>query len=183
MKKIGRRKVPSVTPEQYAVEHPFVRWYATYQTRGAAKANGQDLMMGPLASKWFSIGVDDDLLPVLGVAEHDVEAIMSMKWTAAFLVRKTKQSDWVVLACQDSRIEAPRSDTAVPIRLWLPASPGLLDGWMDVAQPDQLKVMEAAIRKGRPEPVGSPLLTLPLKFKGPWTATAAAPKERVPAVV
>lgn len=178
MPKLRKRRDISAIADRYDTDHPFVRWFAAYSARDAATSEGADVMMGPLASNWFWIGVDDTdaaRSPVLGVSEHDAEAIASMKWTAAFLVRRTKKSDWVVLVCRDARIDAPGSDTPVPLRLWLPASPGILDGWLDQpAQPGTLRMVEVAVRRNRPEPKGKPLGELPLKFWGTWTTAVQA---------
>jgi hypothetical protein len=171
MNRLEKRRAAEITADQYAVDHPFVRWYAAYHSRDAATSDGRDLRMGPLASKWFSVGIDDDRVPVLGIAEHDVEPIMSMRWTASFFLRKILGADWIVLSADDARTESPRGDDPVPLRLWLPVLPGLLDGWLEVPPPSSLRIIETAIRRGKPQPKGgSPLALLSLGLKGKWEA-------------
>lgn len=132
--------------------------------------------MGELAARRFSVGVDDDKVPVLGIAEGDAEAVMSLEWSSAAFLRRVQGRDWIALACRDARIEGARADGAVGLRLWLPTTLGLLDGWIGVPAPSTLRVVEAAIRQGKPVArSGPPIALLPLSMKGVWEAPATIP--------
>ena len=126
--------------------------------------------MGELASRRFSIGVDDDRVPALGVAEDDADAIMSLPWNGAAFLRRVQSKDWVALSCADARVDGAKLSVPIQVRLWLPATSGLLDIWLDEeGRPTTLKLVEAAIMRGRPIPKGgNPLATLSLDFKGRW---------------
>ncbi len=183
MQRSRKRGGLRITPEQFEVDHPFIRWYASYWTRGAARCQERpgsglsgDLFMGELAASRFSLGVDDDRVPVLGVADDDAAAIMSVPWTGAAFLRRVRRRDWIALVCHDARIEGSGTATPVQLRLWLPAAIGLLDGWIGVDPvPASLRVIEAAIRKGKPQPKGGGVLAvLPLSFKGMWERETAA---------
>lgn len=171
-------------PEQFDLDHLFIDWYCAYHKLGAARcvtrfepdgAMSGDIFMGPLASRRFSIGLDDDRVPVLGVAEDDVGSIMALGWSGAAFLRRVQKRDWIALKCNDARIEGASSGTPVSLRLWLPCLDGLLDGWLDPdSRPSTLRIVSAAIRKGKPIPqTGSPLALLPLGFKGDWQPVAA----------
>lgn len=176
MQRTRKRHGPALPPDQFALDHPFARWYASYHKRGAARCEGRDLYMGELAARRFSIGLDDDKVPVLGIAEDDVEAVTALSWAGAAFIRRVRGRDWIALSCKDARIEGARADAAVPLRMWLPTTDGLLDGWRGLAKPPgTLRVVEAYIRLGKPEPKGAaPLYLLPLSFKGAWEAAPEA---------
>jgi hypothetical protein len=168
MSRSTSRREQVLSPDQFALDSPFVRWYSSYHKRGAAKARGRDLFMGELAARRFSIGLDDDRVPVLGIAEDEVEDVMSMDWSTAAFLRRVNGRDWIALSCRDARIEGARAEDAVPLRLWLPTTHGLLDGWVGlVPSPASLRVIEVYIRNGKPVPKGTaPLAVLPLSLKG-----------------
>lgn len=186
MQTTRKRRAAQISPEHFAVENPFLRWYVSYWKRGAARcverpggAPGEvsgDIFMGELAASRFSVGVDDDKVPVLGVAEDDAEAVMSVRWASAAFLRRVQRRDWVALSCPDARIEGGGATSPVPLRLWLPATVGVLDGWLGAEPaPVSLRIVEATIRLGKPLPKGaSPLAVLPLSFKGDWESREAA---------
>lgn len=172
-----RRRGPALSPDQFALDHAFVRWYAAYFKREAARCVGRDLFMGELAARRFSIGVDEDAVPVLGVAEDDVTPFKSLKWTSAAFLRRVQGRDWIALSCKDARVEDAMSEAAVPLRLWLPTTDRLLDGWLGAPTPRSLRIIETAIRLGKPIPKGAqPLGKLPLSLKGAWETPEGAPK-------
>lgn len=133
--------------------------------------------MGELAARRFSVGIDDDKVPVLGIAEGDADAVMALEWSSAAFLRRVNGRDWIALACRDARIEGARADGAVAMRLWLPSTLGLLDGWIGVPAPSTLRIVEAAIRQGKPVArPGPPLAILPLSLKGVWEAPVPMPE-------
>ena len=180
-----RRRNSLAQPDHYAIEHPFLRWYSSYWKMNGARyaeratpgggAPAGDIFMGEMAARRFSIGADDDLVPSLGVAGEDIEALMSLKWTGAAFLRRVQRRDWIALSCPDARMENGGAAVEVPIRLWLPATLGLLDGWIGAQpQPTTLRIVEIDIRKGVPQPRGGPPLgILPLSLKGDWEPEAA----------
>ena len=176
MKMSRKRKISDVfglgIPQiEHATDHPFIRWYAGYFSQDAAHSVGRDLFMGPLASRRFSIDTEDDGTPVLGVAEDDVESFMALRWSAAAFLKRVEKRDWVALSCRDARVERAVAKEAVALRLWLPATLGILDGWNreDPDRPKSLKIIETYIRGGKPIEKGSSSLTiLPLEMKGSW---------------
>jgi len=189
MQKRRKGKGPALSPDQFALDHPFLRWYAAYHKRKAARCVGADLFLGELAARRFSIGVDDDKMPLFGIAEDDVEAVTALPWTSAAFLRRVKGPvlgdfiagpaggadraaevrDWIALSCKDARIEGGRSEGPVGIRLWLPTTRGLLDGWIGAPAPQTVRIIEAAIRHGKPERTGKPPLGLiPLSLRGAW---------------
>lgn len=179
MQSTRKRRGAQVHADYFAVDHPFVGWYASYWKSGSARYVDRtvpqgplsgDLFMGEVAARRFSIAADDDQVPVLGVCEDDVEAVMSMTWTGAAFLRRVQRRDWVALSCPDARIQGSGSNAPVALRLWLPATMGLLDAWMGATPlPATLRIVEIAVRKGKPEPKGGPpLAVLPLSFKGVW---------------
>jgi hypothetical protein len=171
-----RRRSSRLSPDQFDVDSPFLQWYASYWKRNAAhcisKDIGGDLIMGPLASRRFSIGLDDGNMPLLGIADDEAHAVMSIPWSQAAFLRGVQDRDWVVLFCSDSRITGSGTPEPVSLRLWLPTMSGLLDGWLaSEPKPTMLKVIEASIAKGKPtEKGGASLALLPLAFKGVWTS-------------
>ena len=184
--KSRKRRGPALPPEHFALDNPFIRWYAAYHRRNAARCVGSDLFVGELASRRFSLGVDDDKMPTLGIAEDDVEAVTALTWTSAAFLRRvkgpvlgdflagknaenTEVRDWVALSCKDARIEGSRADAAVGVRLWLPTTKGFLDGWLGVDRPGTLRIVEASIKRGEPSPTSTPPLgIIPLVYKGIW---------------
>ncbi len=168
--------------DEFRIDAPFLRWYSAYHTRGQAECKTTsgpggptaDFMMGELASRRFSLGVDDDGVIVLGVAEEDSEAVMSIPWVGAAMLRRLASRDWIALSARDGRVEGAKMSSPMQVRLWLPTTSGLLDTWMDEElRPVSLRVIEASIVRGRPLPKGEPpLAILPLTFKGRWTEAA-----------
>ena len=164
--------------DQFSFDNSFLRWFALYHSRGEAKCitkvkDGQisaDIMMGELASRKFSIGMDDDKIPVLGIAETESDDVMSLPWHSAAFLRRVQGGDWVALACRDSRVEGAKARDPISIRLWLPTSTGLLDGWIGAEeQPACLKIIETLVRDGKALSKGQDALALlPLGFKGVW---------------
>lgn len=179
-----RRRAAQINPDLYDVDHPFIRWYVSYWRHDAARcvtrpgdeAMAGDLFMGELAASRFSLGVAEDRTPVLGIAEGDAEALMSIRWSGAAFLRRVQRRDWVALSCPDARIQNSSSQQLVPLRLWLPATHGMLDGWLGIdPAPNVLRLVEAAIRRGQPEAKGgAPLAELSLTFKGVWQAEPVA---------
>lgn len=181
MQATRKRRTIQLPPDQFDLEHPFIEWFAAYHKRGAASCvavtdaagrSGGDIFMGPIASRRFSIGLADDKVPVLGVAEDDVGAVMSLSWSGAAFVRRVRRRDWVALSCADARIEGASAGVPIAMRMWLPCVDGLLDGWLEIdKRPSTLRVVSAAIRRGKPIPKeGTPLALLPLSFAGDWKA-------------
>ena len=184
MQRTSRRRAPDLSPDHYAVDHPFAVWYVSYWKREAARcverpaggdAPSGDIFMGELAATRFSLGMDDDLVPVLGVAEGDADAVMSLPWTGAALLRGVQRRDWVALSCADARMEGGGASSPVPLRLWLPCANGLLDPWVGIdPAPASIRLVEAVIRGGKPLPKGgAPLAQLALALKGSWEPQAA----------
>ena len=183
--RVSRSALKSVAPEQFAINHPFIQWYSSYWSRGSGRSvmktsNNEgdtgdetitcDLIMGEMASSRFSIGVDDDNIPVLGLAEGDSDSVMSMPWSKVAFIRRIMGMDWVALASNDARIDKAGSDVPTLMRLWLPANFGVLDGWnTGFKRPVSIKLIEVAIRHGRPVSKDvAPLAILPLSFRGDW---------------
>jgi hypothetical protein len=175
-----KQKATGIDLEVFDIDHPFVRWYASFWRLRSARyvSRGQtalgmpsgDIFMGETTSRRFSLGVDDDNIPVLGVSEADIEAFMSLNWVGGAFLRRVQRRDWVALSCPDARMAGSSSPGAVPIRLWLPVTYGLLDGWVGAADlPETLRMAEITVEKGKPEPTGRPLASLPLTFKGDWS--------------
>ncbi|WP_097053597.1 hypothetical protein [Thalassospira xiamenensis] len=133
--------------------------------------------MGERAARRFSIGLDDDNVPVFGIANDDVEAVMSVKWSSVAFVRGVQRKDWVVLACKDARVNEPRADDPVALRMWLPTSTGLLDGWIGFTEIETIRFKETTIYKGKPIASSEFLAVLPLAFKGNWEKAAEVPVE------
>lgn len=165
----------------YAIDHPLIQWYSGHWVNGDAdcvqkstddsdQSSLVDIYMGEIASSRFSLGVDEDHWPNFGVADSEVEVVMSLAWSKIAFVRNFKKQDWVILACPDARIDKDASINRVALRLWLPASIGIFDGWMDSPMPpNEIRLIETEIRNGVPYPVPYKILaTLPLIFKGQW---------------
>jgi hypothetical protein len=189
MQPTRRRRASLAQPDHYAVEHPFLQWYSSYwklsgaryverSTTPGAGFSG-DIFMGEMAARRFSIGADDDLVPALGIVSEDVEAVMSLQWTSAAFLRRVQRRDWVALSCPDARMENGGAMAEAPIRLWLPTTLGLLDGWIGAQpQPTMLRLVEMEVRKGVPTPRGGPALgLLPLSLKGDWEPAVQAGDE------
>ncbi len=182
MERSRKQRATGIHPDLYDTDHPFLRWYSSYwRLRDASyvarkeTSSGMpsgDIFMGEIASRRFSLGADDDNIPALGIAEDDVPSVMALRWTSAAFLRSVNRRDWVALSCTDARLSSAADAGAVPIRLWLPTSIGLLDGWLGVATPPtSLRIVSVGIVRGKPVPsAGSPLAELPLTFKGDWTA-------------
>lgn len=179
-----RRRAAQINPDLYDMDHPFIRWYVSFWrhdgarcvTRPGDDAMAGDLFMGEMAASRFSLGVDEDRTPILGVAEGDAEALMAVRWSGAAFLRRVQKRDWVALSCPDARIQNSSSQQMVPLRLWLPATEGMLDAWLGLdPAPATIRLMEVAIRRGQPEAKGgAPLVQLPLSFKGAWQAEQVA---------
>ena len=177
-----RFRTEKLKREDFRLESPFLRWYTAYQTRGQGEcrtttgATGPtaDFMMGELASRRFSLGVDEDGVIVLGVASEDSEAVMSIPWVGAAMLRRLASRDWIALSARDGRVEGAKMSSPMQMRLWLPTTSGLLDTWMDTSlRPVSMRIIEASIVRGRPIPKGEPpLAILPLTFKGRWDKVA-----------
>ena len=110
MQRTSRRHgAQRLSPDGFSFENPFVRWYAGHHARGAARCLGRpqgdgrppagDLLMGEMAARRFSVGMDDDKVPVLGIAEGDADAVMAMAWSSAAFLRRVQGRDWIALAC------------------------------------------------------------------------------------
>jgi hypothetical protein len=179
--------------EEFHFDHPFLMWFAAHHARGqgATKATpmggsgtpGVDFIMGELASRRFSIGVDSAGEVALGIARDEIESIMSIPWGRAALLRQVQGQEWVVLHCADARLLNSKLSEPLSWRLWLPASSALFDGWLAIkTRPETMLVVEANIIKGRPMPTGEhPVGSLPLSFKGRWEpepAQLTAPEAR-----
>ena len=85
-------------------------------------------------------------------------------------MRRVQRRDWIALFCPDARMEGGGAHSPVALRMWLPATAGLLDGWLGAdPAPSSMRVVEATIHRGKPEPKGTaPLAVLPLALKGSW---------------
>jgi hypothetical protein len=166
--------------DNFFMEDLFLSWYASYHKRNEAtcetftKKNtnqqGCDILMGIMASKRFSFGIDNDRTPILGIAHDDIEAVMSLSWNNVAFVKDFKKKTWISLSVKDIRKENSRSNNPVPLRLWLPISEGLFDAFMFIEnKPTQIKIIGTFIKAGKPiskeEP---PLEILPLTFAGNW---------------
>lgn len=168
--------------DQFSFENPFIRWFALYHSRGEAKCitrtkNGvmsADIIMGELASRKFSIGMDDDKIPVLGIAESESDDVMCLPWNSAAFLRKVQGGDWIALACRDARTEGAKAREPIALRLWLPATTGLLDGWIGLEEPPaSLRIIETVVTKGKALSKDEPALAmLPLGLKGVWNPEA-----------
>ena len=187
MQSTRKRRTSQIHSDDYAIDHPFIRWYARYWKPGAASYTERsgaeqgtvsgDVFMGEMASSRFSIGADDDRVPALGISHDDAEAVMSMPWSGAAFLRRVNRRDWIALSCLDARMQGSATPSKVPLRLWLPATIGLLDAWVGMTPvPTSLRVVAIRIIAGKPEPVpGPPLGLLPLSFKGSWEKDPESP--------
>lgn len=144
--------------------HPFLNWYASLWSMGAATASGKDIILDDAAGKRFGIGVDEGGIPVLAMLADDEPPLTSIRWASAALIRKHRNRDWIALSCKNAK---DNDDGApVPVRLWIPVPYGVLDAWYEFS-PSQLRVRRMLIKKGRPVcPDGPPLMQLSLTTKG-----------------
>ncbi len=159
--------------EDFDIDLPFIRWYAAYHSRGAAKFEGNNLIMGPLASKRFSIGADEEGNPVFGIPDEEKSMFLEIPWTGAAFIRKHKGHDWIVFATTTLH------DKSFSMKLWFPTMPGVLAGWeragLSVEQelasdetqdPVRLILVDVVFKKGQPYYTpGNELLHLPLTLK------------------
>ena len=176
MKELGRRlSWDRMDPDGMSFDNPFFSWYAAHHSRGQARAvtrkdaPGLDIVMGPYASSRFSVGIDDDATPILGVCSHEAEALGRCRWVDAAFLKAVRGGDWIVLRTSDIRTDEPLYEEPVPVRLWLPAMPGRLDVWQDAdSRPDKLRLMTTRIEKGAALLDGKTVCETPLFFRGKW---------------
>lgn len=163
-----KMKRKEIRVDNLDVDHPFLHWLTSYHRAGAVTAKGYDIKMTELASKRFSLGVDADGSIFFGLPEDDLEAFLSVQWSKAFFLRYVEKKDWVAFMCKDIRPEGALCDEPIKIRLWLPCTKGLLDGWAKT-EVASIKIIETFIRKGKPHPKSeTPIAVLPLKKDGVW---------------
>lgn len=168
----ARSAVPDL-PEGVA-DHPFILWYAALRGMRAARCVKEDIYLDDLGGKRFSIGVDPDATPVIGVLEDDAAPLMSLRWTAAAFVREFRGRDWIALSCRDARAPGALEMNAVPLRLWFPISRGMFAAWDD-SRPSRVKLRAvSATEEGLVPLERGPLAELPLTFKGAWPALNGA---------
>lgn len=164
-----RRKINAVSWDEYDLSHPFFAWFAAHHARDAGVCVGNDLIMSELASRRFAIGLDADDVALLGIAAEDVDAMMCVNWSAAAFVRNYKSRDWIALASKDIRVDTESSSSPQPVRLWLPATEGLLKAWEGEPVPTRLRIIKVFIKKGEPKDAGGkPLKEVALALKGSW---------------
>ena len=164
-------------PDAMSFDDPFLRWFSAHFSRGQAKAiqrrdvAGIDFLMGGYASSRFSLGADDDGTPLLGVCSYEAEALERCHWVDAAFLRGMRGGDWVVLRTADVRTDEPLREDSIPARLWLPAMPGILDGWLDSSPlPTALRLMRTRVERGKALlEADKPFCEIPLVFKGNWT--------------
>lgn len=164
-----KRRAAAISSDRYDLHNPFIEWIVAHTKLGAAMFRGSEVIMGPLASKRFCIGIDDNGVTVLGAAQEAADAISSVNWNTAAFARQVQGRDWVVLASPNFGTRAE----PFPLRLWLPTETGKLDGWKDLPEKggsDTLLIHRAAMIPRKPIVLEeTPLLQLALLRKGVWS--------------
>lgn len=172
---VKRYDLKKINWDEYDTENPFIKWYASLFKRNAAKMDDKgNIMLEPMASKRFAIGIDEDgITPLFGIPDEEREAVLSIPWSNAAFVRNHKERDWIILASNKF------NDKDMKIKLWFPAIEGLLAGWEnrnltpqqeefknDILDPVRLIMVSIEFRKGKPHKTGGEILHLPLTLKG-----------------
>lgn len=182
------REFRDAMSENFDADNPFLTWFAsyhaldkaTYKERQTDTGLSADIYMSSIASMRFSIGIDtEDKSVILGVSKDIFSSVMAIKWDRMALLKQVKgfdwnrkvTMDWVAFSCPDIRIESSGSPDPVQLRLWLPASTGILNGWIGLDNyPDVIKIQSTDTENGKPVPENNEPIELPLYFKGKWTA-------------
>lgn len=178
MKELGRRLLWNrLDPEASSFDNPFLLWYASHHARGQARAierkdgPGLDVIMEARASSRFSLGIDDDSTPILGVCHFEAEVLGRYKWADAAMLRGVRGGDWIVIRTPDVRTDEPMEELSIPARLWLPVMPSRLDLWKECeTKPSCMRLMTTNIKNGVALLDGKTIQELPLHFKGQWEA-------------
>lgn len=155
-------------PDELEEFHPFVVWLAGLLRIDALDMSEKDIFLNVTGGKRFIIGYEDEGTPVLGVLDKDRDAVMSIKWSAAALIKNVKMRDWLALSCKDIRVELSGAANPVPLRLWIPINQGILTAWEGL-KPNRINIHGYYLKQGRITlSTERPLASLPLTQKGAW---------------
>ncbi len=151
---------------------PFLQWYGRLRADGEAKReqsrDNEDFLIGDEAMKSFAIGAEAGGIFVIAGFADDLQAIASVPWSSAALIRGHQNRDWVALACKDARVRGAKEMNPLAIRLWFPV-PAVKVGVFKEVQPKTLRLREMALNKGVPALRNTPpLVEVPLALRGSW---------------
>lgn len=184
--------------ESFQVDNLFLQWYAGYLSLGEAeyydrpsdKGLSADIYMSSRASMRFSIGMDDtDSSIIFGIAHDIVDNILSLNWNLVAFLKQIKGyqkgklvvQDWVALSCADIRAENSGSPEPIALRIWFPATTGILDGWSGLTKEqysNSIRLFSTNFKNGIPVANGNELKNIPLVFKGKWDTPSKIRKQK-----
>ena len=154
------------------LETPFIDWFARHAVVNEAEYHSGDIKMGPAISRRLSIGIDDNLRTIIGMPEYEMSIFESFDINKVLFAKNMMQGDWLIICTPDltnGRDEDPltKKQTPMPIRIWIPVSIGLLDGWYGTK--NDVFFCETVIRDGVPFiREETPFASCPLEFIGNW---------------
>lgn len=149
--------------EAIAGSHPLLEWYGKLHQWGA-RFSGRDLILSPMIAARFAIGCEDDGVIVLGVQEQDLQAMMSVKWTAAAVIRNHLDRDWLALSCDDAGVN--EGEKPFKLRVFLPLAMTLADQFADYGRED-IRIRAMRVIKGVAKvATGEPRATIRFAKKG-----------------
>jgi hypothetical protein len=151
---------------------PFLQWFGRLRADGEAtrerSKDNEDFLVGDEAMKSFPIGAEGNATFFVAAFADDLNAIASVPWSSAALVRGHQDRDWVAIACKDARIRGSKEMNPLALRLWLPVPSVKMNVFKDV-QPKTLNLREMSLVKAVPTLKNGPaLVTVPLSMRGRW---------------
>lgn len=163
---------PRQPPAREGSNFPFLQWFGQLRADGEAQRekskDNEDFLVGDEAMKSFAIGAEGNGTFVVAAFADDLQAIASVPWSSAALVRGHQDRDWVAIACKDARVKGSKEMNPMALRLWFPVPAVKMNIFKDV-QPTTLNLREMTMVKNVPTlKAGPPMVTVPLKMKGSW---------------
>jgi hypothetical protein len=151
---------------------PFMQWFgrllAEHEGRRERSRDNEDFLIGDEAMKSFAIAAEQGRVFAIGAFAEDLQAIASVPWTSAALIRGHQNRDWVALACKDARVRGSKEMNPLQMRLWFPVPAVKVDVFKEV-QPNTLRLREMAMNQGRPALKNvPPMVEVPLSLRGGW---------------
>lgn len=151
---------------------PFLQWFGRLLADGEGKReqsrDNEDFLVGDEAMKSFAIGAEGNATFCIAGFADDLQAISSVPWSSAALVRGHQDRDWVAIACKDARIKGSKEMNPLALRLWFPVPSIKMNVFKDV-QPRTLNLREMSLVKNVPTlKPGPPLVQVPLSMRGRW---------------
>lgn len=164
-------------PARDGASFPFMQWFGRLRADGEARReqsrDNEDFLIEDAAMKSFAIGAEGNGVFLIAGFLEDLEAIASVPWSSAALIRGHQNRDWVALACKDARVPGAKDMNPLQMRLWFPVPSLKMDVFKDV-QPKTLRLREMTMAKTGPTlRDGPPAVEVPLAMRGRWTAARA----------